>query len=401
MAPKTMDLRDTVPDADVARLLGDLVAIPSVNPLHHQTLDPPYGEARIGQYIADWGRSRGLVVEHQPVLPGRANVLLTLPGASRDRRLLFECHMDTVPGWQGQPDPFEPRVIGGRLYGRGACDVKGTLTSMLLALQILVRRGLQPPRTVVLAATVDEEHQARGVHHLAADGLSAEAAVVGEPTGLSIAIAHKGCIRWRLRTRGRSAHSSKAELGVNAIDAMVDLLAALRQELGPRLAERFHPLVGQPSMSVCTIHGGVAVNVIPDACEVEIDRRTIPGEDLSDAQRELEEVLAHILESHPGLAAELEPPFVLDPALGTLPDAGIVTQLARATEAIVGTATVRGVPFGTDASKLSQVGIPSVVFGPGNIDLAHTVDESVELSEVARAAEILALLALEGGSAGS
>jgi acetylornithine deacetylase/succinyl-diaminopimelate desuccinylase family protein len=397
MASKSDGLRGLVHEDEVRALLSDLVAIPSVNPLHAEDVEPPFGEARVGEYVANYGRALGLIVEHQAVLPQRDNVLLTLEGADPGRRLLFECHMDTVPGWSGTPGPFEPRTIGGRLYGRGACDVKGTLVSMLLALRILVQRGLRPARTIVLAATVDEEHQARGVHRLSADGQIAEAAVIGEPTELSIAIAHKGCIRWRLTTHGRSAHSSKAELGINAIDEMVVVLVSLRRELEPVFASRVHPLVGRPSLSVCTIHGGVAVNVIPDRCTVEVDRRTVPGEKLESVEQELRDVVARIVRDQLNLDVELEPPFVSDPALGTPEDAPIVQQLRRSAEAILGRADVRGVAFGTDASKLSQVGIPSVVFGPGNIDLAHTRDESVDLTEVARAAEILAALALEEG----
>jgi len=397
MATASDSLKGSVSADDAGAILADLVAIPSVNPQHGQELSPPFGEAAVAAYVAEFGRSLGLVVEFQPVLPGRENVLLTLEGAERDRRLLFECHMDTVPGWATAPGPFEPRVHNGRLYGRGACDVKGTLTAMLLALRLLVQHGRRPPRTIVLAATVDEEHQARGVHRLAADGPFAEAAVIGEPTELAIAIAHKGCVRWRLATLGRSAHSSRAELGINAIDEMVDLLDALRRELAPILASRSHPLVGRPTVSVCTIQGGVAVNVIPDRCVVEIDRRTIPGEELADVHLEFEEVVGRIVRSRPGLRVDLQPPFVMDPSLGTPPNSLIVRSLSRAVEAIIGPADVRGVSFGTDASKLSQTGIPSVVFGPGQIELAHTDDESVELVDVARAAEVLATLALDEG----
>lgn len=384
--------RGAVSDAEAAALVSDLVAIPSVNPLHESRLDPPFGEARVARYVADFGRSLGLTVQYQAVLPGRDNVLLVLEGAEPRRRLLFECHMDTVPGWRDGFDPFEPRVFDGRVYGRGACDVKGTLASMLLALRLLVRQGRRLPRTIVLAATVDEEHQARGVQCLSSEGAFAEAAVVGEPTELAIVIAHKGCLRWKLTTRGRAAHSSKAGLGLNAIDEMVDLLAALRAELGPSLASRSHSLVGSPTWSVCTIHGGVAVNVIPDACEVEIDRRTIPGETLEGAQHEMTETLQRILSRYPGLQAELGEPFVSDPALNTPEDAEIVRQLRLASEQIIDASSVRGVDFGTDASALSQAGIPSVVFGPGSIDVAHTAAESVSAWDVARAAEILATL---------
>jgi acetylornithine deacetylase len=267
---------------------------------------------------------------------------------------------------------------------------------MLLALRLLVQHRLVPPRTVILAATVDEEHQARGVNRLAAS-VRADAAVVGEPTNLALAIAHKGCVRWRVTTRGRSVHSSKAFLGVNAIDAMVEFLGELRQAIEPVLANRSHPLVGAPTLSVCTIHGGVAVNVIPDLCAIELDRRTVPGEALADVVSEFAALVRAIAARHPHLDVAVDPPFVSDPALGTDPSAPIVRQLARAVEATIGDAVILGVPYGTDASKLSDAGIPAVVFGPGNIDDAHTTNEHVDVAEIARASEILALLALDRG----
>jgi acetylornithine deacetylase len=392
-----MNLRNTVSESEVARLLGELVALPSVNPFHEALVTEPYGEARVADYVAAFGRALDLPVERQEVLPGRHNVLLTLAGDRSDRSLLFECHLDTVPGWAGPPDPFVPRLADGRLYGRGACDVKGTLTAMLASFQLLVQRGWKPARTVVLAGVVDEEHQARGVHRLARQASRFEAAVVGEPTNLAAVVAHKGVVRWRIRTRGRSVHSSKAQLGVNAIDAMVDLLSDLRSELSPDLARRSHPLVGSPTFSVCTIRGGVAVNVIPADCEIEVDRRTLPTEILDDVVAETRAAIQRAASRYPGLVVEVDTPFVQDPALGTPPDALIVRQLNRAVQAIVGSAQTIGVPFGTDASKLSQNGVPSVVFGPGDIDLAHTADESIALAEVARAAEILATLMLESG----
>jgi succinyl-diaminopimelate desuccinylase len=384
----------TIAAADVAPILADLVALPSVNPLNRASFESPYGEAGVADYVERFARSLGLPVERQAVLPGRDNVLAYLDGADRGRRLLLECHMDTVPGWEASPGPFEPRVVDGCLYGRGACDVKGTLAAMLAALRLLVHRGWRPPRTLILAATVDEEHQARGVTRLAREVIGVESAVVGEPTRLAVTIAHKGCVRWRVTTRGRSVHSSKAELGSNAIDQMVDLLAGFRAELLPALAERSHPLVGRPTLSVCTIHGGVAVNVIPDACTIEIDRRTIPGEASDEVDRAFRQAVERIAAGKPGLQVEVEPPFVTEEALGTPEDAPIVGALRRASTAIIGRSEVIGVPFGTDASELSQAGIPSVVFGPGDIDLAHTTDEHIALDEVARAAEIFATLAL-------
>ncbi|MBX6770395.1 MAG: M20 family metallopeptidase [Chloroflexi bacterium] len=387
-------LRGAVSHDQVAALLSDLVAIPSVNPMHDQTTDPPFGEARVADYIEQYARSLGLEVTRQPVLPDRHNLLITLPGRTPNHGLLFECHMDTVPGWSGEPDPFDARVVDGRLYGRGACDVKGTLAAMLLALRLLVDRDLQPPRPVLLAATVDEEYQARGVRRLVEQGVAAESAVVGEPTGLTVVVAHMGCIRWRLAARGRSAHSSRTDLGVNAIDAMVDLLTGLRHASRSLLQERRHPLTGAPVLNICTIHGGVAANVIPEECIVEIDRRTIPGEDPLTVDAETRALVAQLAEKIDGVRFILDTPFIIDPPLDTAPDAPIVRAARHAAEAVLGRSSIGGVSFGTDAGTLTERGISTIVFGPGSIDEAHTRNESIALEEVARAAEILATLAL-------
>ncbi|HEX5414181.1 MAG TPA: M20 family metallopeptidase [Chloroflexota bacterium] len=381
-----------VSSEDVVALLSDLVAIPSVNPLHGDETTAPYGEAALGAFVASYARGLGLTAESQPALPGRANILVRLPGASTLPPLLLECHLDTVPGWDGEPNPFHPRVADGRLYGRGACDVKGTLAAMLLALRQIVRAGETPFRGVVLAATVDEEHRARGVHALATSGERFGAAIVGEPTELAIVVAHKGCIRWRLTTRGRSVHSSKAELGQNAVEDMIDILADVRRDLLPRLAERRHPSLGPPTLTIGTCHGGDAVNVVPDLCVVEIDRRMVPGETAEEVDAELRAAVDRACRQVPRTRIEISAPFVAESPVETPPDAAIVRELTRAIQRQGIPARQLAVPYGTDASALQAVGVPSVVFGPGTIDVAHTREESVEVSQVVQAAEILATL---------
>lgn len=383
-----------VDSGDVIALLGDLVAIPSVNPLHRDDTTPPYGEAALGAYVARYARDLGLTAEFQAALPGRDNVLVRLPGTSGRLPLLLECHLDTVPGWDGEPNPFEPRVVDGRLYGRGACDVKGTLAAMLLALRQVVRGGFTPARGVVLAATVDEEHRARGVHTLAGSGERFDSAVVGEPTELAIVVAHKGCIRWRLTTQGRSVHSSKADLGQNAVEDMIDILAELRRDLLPRLAERRHPRLGPPTLTIGTFHGGTAVNVVPDLGVVEIDRRMVPGETAEEVDAELRAAVARVASRYPRARIEVSAPFVAESPVETSPEAAIVRDLAAAIRRQGIPAELLAVPYGTDASALQGIGVPSVVFGPGTIDVAHTREESVEIAQVVQAAEILTSLIL-------
>lgn len=392
--PATPKRPQPVSSDDVIALLSDLIAIPSVNPLHREETAPPYGEAALGSYVARYARDLGLVAEFQSALPGRDNVLVRLPGASARPPLLLECHLDTVPGWEGEPNPFQARVADGRLYGRGACDVKGTLAAMLLALRQVLRGGVQPVRGVVLAAAVDEEHRARGVHALADSGERFEAAIVGEPTELAIVVAHKGCIRWQLTTRGRSVHSSKAELGQNAVEDMIDILADLRRDLLPRLAERRHPSLGAPTLTIGTFHGGDAVNVVPDRCVVEIDRRMVPGETAEEVDAELRAAVVRVARGYPRARIEVSAPFVAESPLATPPDAAIVRELSAAIQRQGVPVEQLAVPYGTDASALQAIGVPSVVFGPGTIDVAHTRDESVEIAQVVQAAEILTALIL-------
>jgi acetylornithine deacetylase len=250
---------------------------------------------------------------------------------------------------------------------------------------------------VLLLASVDEEYQYRGVLAFVEQGARVQAAVVGEPTGLRVVVAHKGCVRWRLTTRGRAAHSSRPEEGDNAIDQMAEALLALREHAA-RLGERAHPLVGRPTLSVGRIWGGTGVNIVPDNCTIEVDRRTIPGEEPADAQAELDATLAALRAKKPWVQVEREEPFIVDWALATPPEAKIVRAAGAALAAAGRPAAPIGVPYGTDASKLWALGqAPSVVLGPGEIAQAHTADEYVPVDELVAAARIYAEIALRLG----
>jgi acetylornithine deacetylase len=253
---------------------------------------------------------------------------------------------------------------------------------MMHALASLKEDGITPPCEVLLAAAVDEEYSYRGVVRLC-EGLKADAAIVAEPTELRAVIATKGVLRCRIVVHGRSAHSSKPHLGVNAITHMARVIAAIEAD-NERMASVQHPLVGCGTCNVGVITGGVQVNFVPDRCAIEIDRRLLPGERASDA-------VAHyrqLLQSLDGITAEVEEPLLLvDEALDTPADAAVVQTATRVLNDMGLNAAPCGVPFGCDASKLSRAGIPSIVFGPGSIDRAHTADEYIELDQVERAFE--------------
>ena len=360
----------------VQETLAQLVRINSVNSAY----EGGPGEGEIAEWVRRFFAERGIGVWTDPVWPGRPNVIARLPGRDPSRRIVLEAHLDTVSVQGMIIPPFEPRVENGRLYGRGACDTKGGLAAMMCAVAAVHAAGIPPPCEVWLAAVVDEEFSFRGVSKLC-EGLVAHAAVVAEPTELRVVMASKGVLRWRIRVEGRSAHSGKPHLGINAITHMARIVLAFEEE-HDRLAATVHPLLGPATCNVGRIHGGVQVNFVPAECVIEIDRRLLPGENAAKVLAGYRSLLDGLQSRHPTLQAIMEPPMLVDEALETPPNSPVV-QLATALLAERGLAARPcGVPFGSDASKLSRQGVPSIVFGPGSIDHAHAAVEYVEMADV-------------------
>ncbi|WP_127490251.1 M20 family metallopeptidase [Paenibacillus ehimensis] len=378
----------------VARLLQDMVRIPSVNP----GFEGGVPERGMADYVEAFFMRLGLKAERREVRPDRPNVIGILPGGIGDApALLLEAHMDTVQTANMTIEPFSAEIRGGKLYGRGACDTKASLAAMLAAIEWFAGNGVKPPVPVHLAATVDEEVNYLGVLDVLEAGHAYAAAIVGEPTGLQAVVAHKGVVRCEIETVGVSAHSSKPEEGVNAINGMMKVVAHIEGAMQTRLRSAAHPLVGPPTLAVTQIQGGVAPNTIPERCRIRIDRRTIPGEDSEQVWRDIRAEMAQLAAENGGVNVIVHPPFVLDYAMETSPDSEIVRLVASAAAGKIGEVRPLGVPYGTDASKLARAGIPSVVFGPGSIEQAHTKDEWVELKQVVLAAEIIAGTMLEFG----
>lgn len=368
--------------AAVETLLADLVRINSVNP----GLSPDgQGEAAVAARVERFCDECGIAHERQAVAEGRPNVLAWVPGRDPDVRLLFVAHQDTVPvaGWTS--DPFSADRRGSRMYGRGTCDTKGSLAAMLQALAEV--RDQSPRATIVVAGSADEEHRKTGAAALAQYRPSFEAAVAGEPTNLELVVAHNGSVRWTIETRGLAAHTSRPQLGVNAITAMARVVTAI-DEMTAALAERAHPLTGAPVLTISLIGGGEHICTVPDRCTISIDRRLVPGETPAAALAEVEAVLKDVRRRHPGLeVASILPAredFPVEGAAGTR----LVEVAAAACTKVAGTGEPIGVPYGTDASKLTPAGIPCIVLGPGDIAQAHTVDEFVEVADVEKAVEI-------------
>lgn len=376
-----------VPDINgsrVAEILQQLVRIPSVNP----AFPGGTGEAELGRYVEEFLYRLNLPAERQVVAGGRFNVLGTLPGRSQ-RKLLLEAHMDTVQTIGMTIPPFDGRIEGGRLYGRGACDTKASLAAMLAAIEALALAGIRPEVTTELAAVVDEETTYIGVSALAerikpnaADYIGA---VVGEPTGLAVISAHKGCCCFYVDVYGVACHSSNPAQGVNAINQMNKVLTFLSELHESRYPQRAHPLTGPPTVCVTGIQGGIAPNTVPADCRITVDRRTVPGEEPLVVYEEMKHQLEE-LASAEGVAVTVSEPFVIDYAMETDRNEPIVRYLLAATQTYEPQASVQGAAYCSDASKLVRVAVPSVVFGPGHISEAHTQDEWIELSQVEQAA---------------
>lgn len=366
----------------VIQTLAELVRINSVN----SSYEGGPGEREIATWVRRFFEQRGIEVWEQEVFPGRPNVIARLPGRDSSRRVILEAHTDTVSVQGMTIPPFAPTIVEGRMFGRGSCDTKAGLAAMMHAVASLHEEGIQPPCEVWLAAVVDEEFSYRGVVKLC-EGLTGHAALVAEPTGLRAVIASKGVLRWRIVVRGKSAHSSKPHLGVNAINHMARVILALEQD-HQRLAAREHPLLGPATCNVGVIRGGVQVNFVPDECTIEIDRRLLPGERTADVLAHYQSLLDALKAQHPMLDVFMEePPLLTDEALETSASSAPAQLASTLLKEMDLDATLCGVPFGSDASKLSRQGIPSLVFGPGSIDQAHAAVEFVELAQVEKAFE--------------
>lgn len=368
----------------VIATLADLVRINSVNSAY----EGGPGEAGVAAYVRRFFEERGIEVWEQEVFAGRNNVIARLRGLDRTRRLVLEAHMDTVSVKGMTIPPFEPRVEDGRLFGRGSVDTKAGLATMMHAVADFHASGRVPPCDVILAAVVDEEFSFRGVVRLV-EWLNAESpgghagslSIVAEPTEMRAIRASKGTLRWRIVVRGRSAHSAKPHLGVNAISHMARLVLALEQDHAA-LAQQPHPLLGPATCNVGVIRGGVQVNFVPDECAIEIDRRMLPGETQASVLAHYQGILDRLRAQHPDFDAMMEPPMLADEALETAEGEPVVAIASRVLARLGFDGAPGGVPFCSDASKLSRAGIPTIIFGPGSIDRAHAAVEFVEVDQV-------------------
>ena len=356
-------------------LAARLVSIDSINP---DLVPGSRGEDEIGAFVAGWARERSLEVHVEDTgLAGRRNVIAVARGSGGGKTLMLNAHMDTV-GVAGMENPFRPTVRAGRLFGRGSMDTKAALAALLTA--VAAARELPLRGDAVLTAVVDEEYASVGTEAVVKKW-KADAALVGEPTGMQIVIAHKGFSWLEVETSGVAAHGSRPDKGVDAIAKMGRVLVAL-EDMGRRLAAGpSHSLLGTGTVHASLINGGQELSSYPASCRLGIERRTVPGEHAEEVEKELRDELLRMSGQDPTFKADVRPLFSRAPMEVPRSDP-VVQALAGAFSGVTGrTAELGGMSAWMDSSLLSAAGIPSVVLGPTGEGL-HGVVEWVDLSSV-------------------
>jgi len=372
----------------IADLTHRLVSVPS----HTAT-----GQEQAATILEQFLHEAGIPTTRQPVDGWGVNVIATLPSESGEIGLVLNGHLDTVPPSSNMPfSPFEAVIRDGHIWGRGTVDMKGGLAAMAIALAALRTAGVRLRLSVVLTAVAAEEQGNRGTAALLNQGFRAAWAVVGEPTGLDVVIAHKGIDRYRIIVKGRAAHESMPDQGVNAIIAAAQVIAALDRELFSRVGKDSHPLLGPSTYNIGIIQGGISRNMVPDQCVFQISKRWLPGDSPQAIYKEIENV-ARSVQTKARVSVVHEPEYEVIPhsPLDISPEHPLVQNLVAAVIKVTGQKpALRGMPAFTDGALLQAAGIPAVVFGPGDLKLAHGDDEHVSLADLLTAARVYATLAL-------
>ena len=360
-------------------LLANLVTMRSVNPVYGGK-----GEVEIASFVEQRLRSKGIDCFRQSVLPGRENVIARI-GPENAPAILLDAHMDTVgvEGWL-EGNPFELVQKGNRFYGRGSCDTKASLACFLLVLEHFAENPNSLNRALVFAATVDEESEQLGAYELSKlkKELRIDSAVTGEPTCSDVISRHKGVGRYLVTIDGKAAHASTPELGENAIYKAARLCGRLEEHAKEIGSLEVSSEIERGTLNVGMINGGVGFNIVPDACQLDIDRRLGRNESARAARARLQA----ICQAEPGAQLEV---FLERPPLVGADSARLVEALIGSARKVGAPIAEREVPYMTNAVAYEEAGIPAVVFGPGDIAQAHKVDEFIEKGEMLRSFDIL------------
>ncbi|HTU01903.1 MAG TPA: M20 family metallopeptidase [Candidatus Sulfotelmatobacter sp.] len=363
---------------EARRLLAELIAIPSYA--------PPQEEA-IAHYLIQRLSRQGIRCRATEADGKPLNVVAEI--GEGPRAIVLNSHLDTVP--PGDPalwatDPLSPVEKAGCLYGRGAGDAKGPLAAMVLAFEALARASVLPGR-VILMAVGAEERGGLGTQAEVARGVAAQAAIIGESTGLVPMVAHKGVLRLEIEVQGKAAHASAPDAGVNAIVAMAPVIQALA-DLATTVERRSERYTGRASLVISTITGGVALNVIPARCMLSIDRRVLPTETEADATREIVRAAEQALPQAAGARLAWRKVRFVPPAVTDASERIVRVAESVCSRLLERPVTAEGFTATCDMTYLvNQAKIPTIILGPGSLAVAHQANEQIALDQVALGAQ--------------
>lgn len=362
---------------DIVLLLQSMVQIPSVNPA---ACDNPMSEKRLLEHNQNIAQAMGFQTRHLPIKDRAGNLLITHRVNDSNDWLMFESHVDTVATQGMSIDPFAGEVREGKIFGRGSCDTKGTGAAMLWAMHQYQQQEIQPNNVALLFA-MDEEFGMTGIRsfvqrHLPTLNMNLQGVIVGEPTMCKPITTHNGCLRLVIKTKGKAAHSSTPDLGHSAISDMARVIDLLEKKYIPNLNASY-PMTGKAQASINMISGGTQINIIPDHCEIQMDRRLVPGEEPKQVFRDVHELLSGLSD----IDWQLDSSF-LAPPLSASEDSQLIESVQKVLKSMGLPSEPLGVPYATDAGDLEAGGIPTLVLGPGDIAQAHTHDEWLALEQL-------------------
>lgn len=380
---------------ELVKLTQDLIRIPS-------HVNHPGREREVGLFLGRYCEEQGFDVDIKPIVDGRVNVIVTLKGVGGGKSLMLNGHLDTVPPGEMEFEPYCGDIKDGYILGRGAVDMKGPIASMLIMMKALKASGIKIKGDIIFTGVIGEEEQSEGTEDLVKSGIKADGAIVGEPSSNEYSAGHRGLEWLEIHITGRAAHGGVPHLGINAIEKAAVLIKEIKDTIYPRLKERINPLMGPSVMNFGHIRGGLQPSTVAESCIIQIDRRYIPGETVESVIGEYQEVIDKIKREDPEFNAYITrmPNNML--TLDHLPlETKLDQPIAKAVKNALSTvlekeATLSTKRGWTDGSLLSNfAGIPSIVYGPGDISYSHTKNEKIAIKELEDAVEVYFLSAVE------
>lgn len=381
----------------IIELIKDLVAIPSYPGVEAQ-------ETGVAEYINQFFSKEGIMCEVIPVVDGRSNVVARLKGTGEGKTLMLTGHMDTVPPYDMSGNPLEVERQDTKLIGRGVVDMKGALACMMSAMVAIKRSGMKLKGDIVFAAVIDEEEKSEGTRALIKDKVAADAAIVGEPSQLDICIGHRGLEWFEFNFIGKTVHGGKQKEGINAITKAMKFIQKVEEELVHKVESNQHPIIGNSSLNYGLIKGGTQPSTVAGDCVLQIDRRWIPGEKYSNIIQEFQNIIDELKNEDPKFQAQLKVMDVslmeegyIHEAMEIDPNHPIIEIVSEATYEVRGIKP-KQVPFTawSDGGLLCNYAkIPTIIYGPGDLESAHSSSEYLEISHIIPATLVYALSAIK------